>query len=185
MPKSTRHYGDFLGLAGRRFADARLVVFTGVSGSGKSTAIEFLLESHPDFAGLDYELVAERPMSFRESYDAPLIVVDEVVEWQHVAALFRLLSRGHRLVVASHLPSIALKCLLAPWRGRYFCTDDDPSKISGYLEHLGVAASDEAVGRFCATYGATFTDADIILEQFGGTDFDTALRRFERFCAIG
>jgi len=177
-------YGDFLGLGERRFADTRLIVFTGVSGSGKSTAIEFLLDHHPDFVGVDYELVAMKPLSFRDTYDATLIAVDEITEWRHLVDLARLLLAGHRLIVASHLPDVAVKCLLAAWRGAYFRTDDDPTKVAAYLEQLGVQASEEAVQRFCETYGATFTDVDIILEQFGGSDFDRSLRRFERYCTL-
>lgn len=177
-------YGDFLGLADRRFSDTRLIVFTGVSGSGKSTAIEFLLEDHADFVGCDYVRVDSRPLEFRDTYATAWIVIDEIIEWHHLWDAHRLLRCGHRLIVANHLPSLALKCLFAPWRGVYLCTDDDPTKIRNYLERLGVVASDEAVERFCRTYRASFTDVDIILEHFSGTDFDTSLRRFERFCTI-
>jgi len=184
MNLKTRSYGDFLGLSDHRFADERLIVFTGMSGSGKSTAIDYLLENHRDLVGVDYERVDSKPLIFDEGYESELIVVDEILEWRSLAPVWRLLWRGHRVIAANHLPEGALKTFLAPWRGRYFCTDDDPSKIAAYLDALGVAASDHAVKRFCTRYGANFTDVDIILERFPDLDFDTALGRFERFCKL-
>lgn len=45
-------YDDFLSLLDQDFDDARFIAFCGKSGSGKSTAIRFLLENHRDFAGV-------------------------------------------------------------------------------------------------------------------------------------
>ena len=42
-------YDDFLNLKTAQFRSFRLTVFTGVSNSGKSTAIQWLIDHHHDF----------------------------------------------------------------------------------------------------------------------------------------
>ena len=44
-------FDDFLGLEDENFERTRLIVFTGISGSGKSTAMKFLCDRHPAFSG--------------------------------------------------------------------------------------------------------------------------------------
>ena len=44
-------FDDFLGLEGEDFRQTRLIVFAGISGSGKSTALKFLCDHHPAFSG--------------------------------------------------------------------------------------------------------------------------------------
>ena len=44
-------FDDYLGLGREAFRRTRLIVFAGISGSGKSTALKFLCDHHPEFAG--------------------------------------------------------------------------------------------------------------------------------------
>ena len=50
-------FDDFLQLKAASFRSTRLAVFTGVSGSGKSTAIQWLIQHHPDFQNRPIERV--------------------------------------------------------------------------------------------------------------------------------
>jgi len=156
------HYDDFLGLLGRDFSRERLVLFCGASGSGKSSAIRFLLERHSHFGGGD------------------VTVMDEV----HAGNLHRLAARaaaGGRLLAATHLP---LGWMSALPRVAVFRTDRDRAKIARYLRARGVSASPEAVEAYVRRFGATYTDVDIILERYPAPRFDVALARFERFCSL-
>ena len=154
-------YDDFLGLLGRDFSRHRLVLFCGASGSGKSTAIRFLLERHPDFNGTD------------------VMVMDEV----HAGNLHRLAANvmGRRVLAASHFPLAWISALPGI---TVFRTDRDRGKIARYLRALGVSASSEAVEAYVRRFGATYTDVDIILERYPAPRFDIALARFQRFCRL-
>ena len=162
------HFDDFLGLAARDFSCHRLIAFVGESGSGKSTAIRFLMERHPDFAGRRRDVV----------------VVDEVLRVVDLARLWQLARRGATLLVASHLPAAWFHALGALVGGTVFRTDRDLGKISRYLQRRNVAASGWALEAYVRRFGSTYTDVDIILERFPSGSFDASLAKFLRLCSV-
>lgn len=172
-------------LLARDLAGVRLLLLEGRSGSGKSTAIATLLARHPDFAGQPRTEIQGGPIVWRGMRPStPLVVVDELTRLADVPPLVRLLARGHRVIAASHLPGAWL-AHLGPCLGiAHAATDRDPATIERYLQDRGVSHTRAGIARFCHRFGATYTDADIVLEHAGGNDFDHALTMFERRCTL-
>lgn len=176
-------FDDYLGLDGIDLARFRLLVFIGRSGSGKSTAIGHLLSSHPSFRGRE-SAVLPRP-SFRGPSELPAVVaIDDLVELQELKVVVDLLRSGRTILVASHLGAAWYRILSLFVPAIIFRTDADAAKIGRYLEKRGVAASEDATYAYARRFGATYTDADIILERYPGRSFDDALDRFERYCEV-
>ncbi|HSN68051.1 MAG TPA: hypothetical protein VLV48_02335, partial [Thermoanaerobaculia bacterium] len=91
-------FDDFLALRTRDFSRVRLAVFAGRSGSGKSTAIRFLLEEHPDFRARG--VVALDRASLRDFRGrADVVVVDDLVAWSDLPPLAALVRRSRTVLV--------------------------------------------------------------------------------------
>jgi hypothetical protein len=172
---------DHLGLLERSLASLQMIVFTGMSGSGKSTCIDLLLAEHPDFAGRDYTTIGPTPITWPEA-DPPteLVVVDELQRFGELRHVTRLLRGGHTLLVASHLHPAWVRFFNMRWPADHFYTDRSTDKLQRFLEWHGVRFTPERVREFGQTYGANYTDLEIILEYSGGEDFDLAFERFRR-----
>lgn len=176
-------FDDYLGLRRRDFSRAELVVFTGRSGSGKSTAIRFLLEHHPDFRDREQLHLGAAPFTVpARRWD--VIAVDDLTAPRELGAIVRLLRSSRTLLVASHLAPALLRPLQLVARSSFFRTDADTAKVARHLARLGVTATSEAVARYVALFGATYTDVEIILERYPEPTFDRALARFSRFCRV-
>lgn len=176
-------FDDFLGLREQSFARRRLVLFHGASGSGKSTAIQWLVANHADFHAARVCVVRPKISGWTPvPRDAEWAIVDEI---EHVAELGRiagLLARGHRVVVASHVPIAFTRPLLIAVRSRVFRTDRDPAKLARHLQRRNVAWSPAALESYTARFGASYAMLDIILEYGRVPDLDRCLARFERQC---
>lgn len=176
-------FDDACGLARVDFAGVRLIEFHGCSGSGKSTAIGYLCGHHPQFRDREPATVApHRPLPSVSR--GSLVVVEEVHEVRHLAAVVALLRRGATVLAASHLHPAWFAPLGLRWRRMWFRLDRDWTKISRHLDRLGVEHSAEAVRAYCRRYGANYVDVGIILERSPGTSFDAALARFDRRCRM-
>ena len=160
-------FDDALNLARRDFARTRVVVFCGESGTGKSSAIRFLMHRHPHFRR-----------------DANLRVIEELRSWFDLRALLSALWRGRRLLVASHLPIWLHRCLGVFASTQVIALDHHPEKISRWLSAHNVAHSEAAVAAFCRRFGANYTDAQLVLRHGEAVSFDQALGRFFRHCRI-
>jgi len=159
-------FDDYLGLAGRSLAGVDLVSFHGRSGSGKSTAIEYLLARHPDLVG--------------DRTGARVTVFDDLIGPREIGRIVRALGRGQRVLAACHFDRRWLGMLRLRWRLLAFDLDAIPTKIERWLDARGVDYTPRAVERFCREHGANYTDAQIILERSPGASFDRALSRFLR-----
>lgn len=172
---------DHLGLLDGSFASARMIVFTGMSGSGKSTCIDLLLARHPDFAGREYTKIGPAPINWREADPSiELVVVDELQRFEDVRHVARLLRAGHTLLVASHLHAAWVSLFKMRWPSVHFYTDRSTDKLQRFLEDRGVRFTPERVREFGQAHGANYTDLEIILEHSSGEDFDLAFERFRR-----
>ena len=160
-------YIDALDLAGRDFSRRRVIVFCGESGSGKSSAIRFVIAAHPSIGA-----------------DPGRIVIEELRHWRDLGVFLRALMRRRRLLVASHLPVWLHRLLgvLAPTD--VIALDTHPEKISRWLDARDVPYSSEAVAAFCARFGANYTDAALILDHRPGATFDAALGWFLKRCRL-
>ena len=176
---------DHLGLLRRSFASVRMIVFTGMSGSGKSTCLDLLLAEHPDFAGRQHTTIGPAPSTLPVA-DPPteLVVVDELQRFRELRYVTRLLRGGHTLLVASHLHPAWVRLFNIWWPADHFYTDRSTDKLQRFLEERGVRFTPKRVREFGQAYGATSPDIEIILEHSGGEDFDLAFERFRRSARI-
>lgn len=175
---------DFLGLAARSFAGIGLVVFTGASGSGKSTALEFLRRRHPDFTGSDWIAVHRGPGGLRfPSCRGCVVAIDEIVAVRELWPLAGLL-RHNQVLVAAHLPRACFMVFAGCRRIRLFRTDRDRGKIQRLLERRGIRFSTAAVEDYCRVFGANYLDIEHILERCPGDDFDQSYAAFRRLCRL-
>jgi hypothetical protein len=183
MTRPSVSFDDFLGLAGCDFSRDRLIVFHGVSGSGKSTAIEALTTTHSGFRGREL-LRLDGPPFPRQIGHSAVIVIDELIVPQDLTIVWLAIRRAGTLIVASHLHPMAFVPFRLFGPISFFATDRDEAKIARALNQRGCESSSEAVRRFVHHFGASYTDLDLILERYPGGTFDQALARFERFCTL-
>jgi hypothetical protein len=178
------NYDDFLGLREYDFSSSRLIAFSGVSGSGKSTAIEYLLTKHPNLNAIDYETIDSTPIHWKKSYAQRWLVIDEIISLSDTFHLFRLLCKGHRIIVASHVSPGLLKFILCWTKAHFFQTDEEMEKLLRYLQKRNIYCSEETMEKFCRQYRSNYIDLDIILEHVSGVDFDIIYKQFQRHHSI-
>jgi len=176
---------DHLELLDRSFAGVRLVVFTGMSGSGKTTCIDLLQAEHPEFADQPCSRIGPAPIDWdRARVQTELVVIDELLALREVGRVVSLLRRGHRVIAASHLPVAWVRAVDLVWKTEHFHTDRTYQKLVPYLDRRGVRSSPDALREYAASFGANYTDLDIILAHTGYDDFDRALARFQQTASI-
>lgn len=154
-------FDDFLALGDRDFAAHDLVIFHGRSGSGKSTAIQFLQRTHPHV-----------------SYQ----VVDEITTFRDLGKI--LWTRGGPVLIATHVHPLWVRALKPLARTVIFRTDRDSGKLHRYFNERSVKASAQAVALYVREFGATYTDAELILERYPSSSFDQSYARFRKFCRM-
>jgi len=176
-------FDDFLGLAARDFSRHRLIVFQGESGSGKTTALRFLLQRHRDFAARRHFYLQGPPFA-EAGPPPPVIAVDEAAGAEDLRLVDALLRRGKTVLLATHVGVGRLRLRHPLVRAAVFRTDAGTDKIARHLRRRGIAASVQAVEAYVRRFGATYTDLDLVLERSPGASFDQALARFLRFCTV-
>ena len=177
------HFDDFLGLDERDLSRCRRVLFYGRSGSGKSTAIEHLLETQ--FADRSHRSIVGPPFEHIEQpFDRGVVIaVDEIESFLDLRHLLPVLRLDATLLIATHVAP-ALFPVVGCFPDAVFRTDRDSEKIGRYLARRNLAASAAAVREYCTRFGATYTDVDLILERYPNRGFDEALGRFMKFDCI-
>jgi hypothetical protein len=165
------------------FSRTRLVAFCGMSGSGKTTAIRRLCETHRDFCDRAAVVVAPAEAACAADRGA-LLVVEEVRRPSEVRQLWPALRRGATLLVASHVRPAWFAPLRLAAPIRTYAVDDDWRTIARHLERRGIPHTPEAVREYCRAYGANYVDADLIVERYPEESFDQALVQFQHHCRI-
>jgi hypothetical protein len=184
VPPGMNEIDDFLGLRRIDFSMTRMVLFHGISGSGKSTAIRFLAEHHTDFEDVSFDTLSGPP--FRSGPPRPRrpLIIDEILRPRDLVDLMPSMMRAGKILVATHVSPLWLLPLRIRGRQRVFRTDAPSEKLARHLQRNGIAASETALARYETIFGATYTDLDVILERCPSPTLDESLRRFERFCRI-
>jgi len=175
-------FDDYHRLAAVDLWSTRLLICQGMSGSGKTTAIEYLCQKHRhlrDRSACIFRLAG--PRCLLPPLQHELVVLDDVRFLRQLLPLARLLRAGNTVLVASHLSPRCFLPLRLFWPSRVFVMDQDEGKIERYLAHKRVAFSHQAVLQYCQLFGANYLDVDFILERRPGVDFDQALAYFLKF----
>lgn len=177
-------YHDFLGLSGRVIDECQAVVFTGISGSGKTRAMEYLAAHNPVISRHMPCLISGDPLPWLSSYDSEWLLVDEIVHVRDLLQVRQLLARGHRLVLANHLPTMLVRLLLVGYHVKYFSTDSQSNKLAIYLQSRQIDYSDESLQQYISQYGQSYNSLAVILEHTGAADLALALARFNQHCRM-
>ncbi len=179
---------DFLDLGRRDFRSARWLALGGPSGSGKSTLLRWLARTHPHWSSERFTCIEARPLPLHEVPGGPphLVLVDETTTLADQRLVVRALARGHRLLVATHLPAAVWWPLRLRWPGELLSTATaGRAKITRELTRRGLSFSDAAVRAYVRHFGPVYPELDLVLERSPQvTDFDRALARFLKFHAV-
>ena len=128
-------FDDFLELKTASFRSTRLAVFTGVSGSGKSTAIQWLIQHHPDFQNRPIERVIGGGLDWTvPAVENGLVVVDDLIRPRELYKLIRLLIRGNQVLLAAHLHPAWFALLRIGWSTQLWRTDVNREKLARHLK---------------------------------------------------
>lgn len=178
-------FDDYLNLKNAQLHSCQLIVFTGVSGSGKSSAIQWLLENHPDFENTS----ATHVSGGGEDWPVPemrngLVVVDDIISKKELFKVRQLLLRGNRVLLAAHVHPVWFAILRGFWATKVFRVDQNREKLARYLQARKVEFTQTALNSFCNEYGASYLDLAHILERYPGSSFDRALRLFRKYCRM-
>ena len=179
-------FDDFLSLKKQNFNNSRLLTFYGISGSGKSSNLNYIAHHHPSFQNQSVKWIWTHHKRFKvqaiQDYD--LVVVDEIISPFQLPAIFKLLSQNKNIAVASHLNPAWFKILFPFTPTLSFRTDASAEKIRRYLNKKDISFSSESILSFCKSYGANYVDLHCILENHPGKSFDDALKWNQKFNKI-
>jgi hypothetical protein len=177
-------YDDFMGLSGLDLTGKRLIVFTGISGSGKSSAIHYLINRIPEIDRQGYELIDGDKPEWGTHYKTKWIVIDEVVDIQNTWHIRQLLRKGHRLLVASHLPVSLFKLMCLGHPGLYLYTDRESRKLARYLENAGVVYDSSSLNHFVNRFGQSYNTLEVVLDYSRGNSLISSMEVFDRHCTL-
>jgi hypothetical protein len=179
-------FDDFLGLTQENFEDERLLVFHGISGSGKSANLNYLTHHHASFKGKKTNWIWTHHKRFPTPSvsNYSLVVVDEIISPIQLPAIRRLLQTNEKVAVASHLHPIWFKLICPFIPSCFYQTDSSSAKISTYLQREKISHSPLSVETFVKNYGSNYVDLQCILENARGENFDQALELSQRFIKI-
>ena len=179
-------FDDFLSLSKQSFNNARLLIFHGISGSGKSSNLNYIANHHPSFHNQSVKWIWTHHKRFKvqaiEDYD--LVVVDEIISPFQLPAINKLLSKNKKVALASHLHPAWIKILCPFTPTLSFSTDTSAEKIRRYLDRKEISYSAKSILSFCKTYGSNYVDLQCILENLPGKSFDDALKWNQKFNTI-
>lgn len=179
-------FDDFLSLKKQNFNNSRLLIFHGISGSGKSSNLNYIAHHHPSFQNQSVKWIWTHHKRFKvqaiHSYN--LVVVDEIISPFQLPAIFKLLNQNKNIAVASHLNPAWFKILFPFTPTLSFRTDASAEKIRKYLNKKDISFSSESILSFCKSYGSNYVDLQCILENHPGKSFDDALKWNQKFNKI-
>ncbi|VAW80424.1 hypothetical protein MNBD_GAMMA12-2862 [hydrothermal vent metagenome] len=178
---------NYLNLQKIQFDKFDLIVFYGCSGSGKSTQIQQLLKTQYPLEQVTTISAAPIPwkklLHDKNSLNS-FIYIDEIQQHRELSYLRLLLAKQHKLFVASHVKPAWFFYLRTQYKTCIINLDQHSSKIAMRLEQLKLTFSQTAITHYIQSYGASFTEIDIILERHPDTNFDQALSRFQKLNSI-
>ncbi len=179
------HFFDYLDLKQQDFSQTRLIVFSGQSGAGKSSYLEYLANNNESLKSCAIKTHNERPMAWSKiKSKKQTLIIDEVKNPFELYYIIRLLISGNTLLVANHAPTFLYKLIGLLTTARLFNIDRQTKKINHYLKSHGYQFSQATVETFCKTFGSSYLKLEIILETGDKPDFDDIYRKFIQFNKI-
>jgi hypothetical protein len=176
-------FDDFLGLGRQSFEQTDLLIFHGVSGSGKSSNLKFLAYHHPFFRDKTVHWIWTKHKRFNiqsvQSYK--LVVVDEIVSPIQLPAVYSLLKTNQTVAIASHISPMWFKLFFRHNRTISYQTDASTKKLSNYLKTRGIPHSTKVLRQFANQYGSNYVDLQCMLEAYPCENFDDAFRYNQKF----
>jgi hypothetical protein len=176
-------FDDFLGLGRQSFEQTDLLIFHGVSGSGKSSNLNFLAYHHPFFRDKTVHWIWTKHKRFNiqsvQSYK--LVVVDEIVSPIQLPAVYSLLKTNQTVAIASHISPMWFKLFFRHKRNISYQTDASTKKLSNYLKTRGIPHSTKVLRQFANQYGSNYVDLQCMLEAYPCENFDDAFRYNQKF----
>lgn len=180
------NFDDFLGLAQGRFINSSLVVFYGMSGSGKSANLCFLANHHQDFKNRSHQWIwtAQKKFKFTPVADEPLVVVDEITSVFQLFEVKKLVKKNSTVAVASHLRPFWFRICMPRVSMKSFQTDEGDQKLRTYLKRKNISFNSAALHAYVNKYGSNYLDLQCILERFPKRNLDDAIQASERLDKI-
>jgi len=169
LPKgklSTKQFHDAHRLCELNYNEPKWVVFCGLSGSGKSTSIQWLQDRYPD---------------------TDFLVIDEIRTVRELLKLLLLSSKMEKpnVLIASHVPTIFHRLIRPLFHPQVVVeTDSDQGQIEKWLTDRGIHFSSETVKNFKRRYGINYLDLGLVMKEFPGLNFDDSWHRFEKQCKV-
>jgi len=175
-------FDDYLGLSKQGLKDYQLIVFTGISGSGKTSYMEWLRQSHMDLSGQVSRWINIEQQGWPPEFDVPYLFIDEICRLTDLYQLNRLLRNGCKVVVANHIAPSLLKAVSSGAKAIYFRTDTQDIKLINFLRQSGIDFTESSLQQYCARYGLSYSPAQIMLEHTKTRDLGHAMDMFDRNC---
>lgn len=156
------YFNDHLNLLDYNFSKYKYIIFTWNSWSWKSTYINKLLLKN-------------------NSFDKNIVVIDEIYDIKDFIKLFINLFKNKQFIIASHISINYFYIFKFSWKIKNLNTDKNTDKIYHYLDYKKITYTKIKVKEFVYKYTATYTDIDIILENYSWNNFDEAFNYFIKF----
>lgn len=182
---------DYLGLLSKDFSGVSTVIFTGPSGSGKSSQIRLLIDAHDHFRPMTKRSICPQAAGFswrncrsllmNEPVD--LLIVDEICTLRDALQARKLLWHVPRQILASHIKPWVIRAA-GPTVQHVDTTVGGNIKLARYLDREGIAYTEGDLERYIRRYGSVFTELEIMLETCPAAKFDKVWETFHRFHKI-
>ncbi len=156
------NFDDYLELLDYNFSKYKYIVFVWNSWSGKSSYIKKLVEEN-------------------KSLNKNIVIIDEVFDYIDYLKLFFQLFTNSQFIIASHISINYFYLCSFLWKVKYIKTDENHNKIYNYLQSKKMTFSKVVVTKYIKWFSSTYTDIDIILEDYKWNNFDEAFYKFIKF----
>lgn len=158
-------FDNFLNIRSGDLDHIQLVIFTGVSGSGKSTYMEHIAQHHNNYNDI--------------------LFLDDITRIRDLFKIIPHLIRGQRIVMGSHLPIAALRFLRIFSTQKIYRTDLCAEKLKRFLSAQNITFTNNILHRYIKDYKSNYTDMRLMMEHTQETrNFDKAYHRFQSYCHI-
>ena len=179
-------FDDFLGLKNEKFQGVEMIIFSGTSGSGKSSYLSYLEQSHPYFQDIQKRWIwtMHRPIKFSLINQNELLLIDEIISPRQLLSFKHARGKGISLAIASHINPIWYHILFPLSKKRFFQTDKGVEKLRRWLKQKNVPYSNQSLHLFQKKYGSNYVDLNCLLERSSKKNLDYALNMHSKMDSI-